>query len=255
MICKWKTSDRYQKFFQELELLVWKVFHKDAPEMTCAELTCNLKEKEIQRALAGENVQFHWCLLVTDIEDEKATIMLKMIASHTAKSPSVNQVQPISIAACLVSSSHKSIIQNSRASFCILYFIKRQCSSIWDRSRKSCQSFWHGSVCKLIPHLLPLCLQSCETPLIRPARLLQDMATPSSSTTPTTSSSAATTVAATGATPRLVLTLVIPTAASTSNTNPRPVPDHVHCGNRVQPSTTAATTAQGIPAPTASNVG
>lgn len=61
----------------EIELLVRKVSHKDAPDMTCAELTCNLKEKVIQQALTDDNIQFHWCLLTTDIEDKKATIILK----------------------------------------------------------------------------------------------------------------------------------------------------------------------------------
>lgn len=49
-------SEATVMLFHELELLVRKVFHKDAPEVACTELTCNLKEKVIQQASADENI-------------------------------------------------------------------------------------------------------------------------------------------------------------------------------------------------------
>ena len=51
--------------FYEIELLVRKVFSKETMHVT--ELTCNLKEKVIECALTDENVQFHLCLITTDI--------------------------------------------------------------------------------------------------------------------------------------------------------------------------------------------
>ena len=74
-----RVSEGTVMLFHEIELLVRRVFHKDSPQLTCAELTCNLKEKVIQSTLTDGNIQFHWCLLTSDIEDEKATIILKMI--------------------------------------------------------------------------------------------------------------------------------------------------------------------------------
>ena len=63
--------------FHEVELLVRNIFNKESLQVT--ELTCNLKQKVIESSLTDENIQFHWCLISTDIEDDKATILLKMI--------------------------------------------------------------------------------------------------------------------------------------------------------------------------------
>ena len=74
-----RVSEATVMLFHEIELLVRKVFNKEIIHSQVTELTCNLKEKVIESALADENVQFHWCLITTDIEDDKATILLKMI--------------------------------------------------------------------------------------------------------------------------------------------------------------------------------
>ena len=72
-----RVSEATVMLFHELELLVRNIFNKEALQVT--ELTCNLKQKVIESALTDENIQFHWCLISTDIEDDKATILLKMI--------------------------------------------------------------------------------------------------------------------------------------------------------------------------------
>ena len=72
-----RVSEATVMLFHEIELLVRKIFNKEALQVT--ELTCNLKQKVIESALTDENVHFHWCFISTDIEDGKATILLKMI--------------------------------------------------------------------------------------------------------------------------------------------------------------------------------
>lgn len=63
----------------EIELHVRKEFNKDSALVNEVTNACNLKEKVIESALTHESVQFHWYLITTDVEDDKATILLKML--------------------------------------------------------------------------------------------------------------------------------------------------------------------------------
>lgn len=62
--------------FQEMELLVRKVFNKEGKLKDVTNLRDRVKESVLQ----DESIQFHWCMLTTDIEDDNAKILLTRIA-------------------------------------------------------------------------------------------------------------------------------------------------------------------------------
>ena len=62
--------------FHQLELVVRRVFNK---EKTLTEMSCNLRDKVKESIQTDENIQFYWCMLTTDIEDDKASILLSKI--------------------------------------------------------------------------------------------------------------------------------------------------------------------------------
>ena len=70
------VSETTAVLFHEIELLVRKVFNKEGK---LNGITTNLRDKVKESVLEDENVQFHWCMLITDIEDDKAKILLTMI--------------------------------------------------------------------------------------------------------------------------------------------------------------------------------
>ena len=70
------VSETTAVLFHEIELLVRKVFNKEGK---LNGITTNLRDKVKESVLEDENVQFHWCMLTTDIEDDKAKILLTMI--------------------------------------------------------------------------------------------------------------------------------------------------------------------------------
>ena len=69
-------SETTAMLFHEIELLVCKVFNREGK---LNNITTNLRDKVKERVLEDENVQFYWCMLTTDIEDDKAKILLTMI--------------------------------------------------------------------------------------------------------------------------------------------------------------------------------
>ena len=69
------VSEATAMLFHEMELLVRKVFDKKGKLKDVTNLRDRVKESVLQ----DENVQFHWCMLTTDIEDDKAKVLLTMI--------------------------------------------------------------------------------------------------------------------------------------------------------------------------------
>ena len=66
-------SETTAMLFHEMEL-IRKVFNKDGKLKD----TTNLRDKVKESVLQDESVQFHWCMLTTDIED-KAKLLLTML--------------------------------------------------------------------------------------------------------------------------------------------------------------------------------
>ena len=69
------VSETTAMLFHEMELLVRKVSNKEGK---LKDIT-NLRERVKESVLQDESVQFHWCMLTTDIEEDKAKILLTMI--------------------------------------------------------------------------------------------------------------------------------------------------------------------------------
>ena len=69
------VSETTAMLFHEMELLVRKVFNKDGKLKD----TTNLRDKVKESVLQDESVQFHWCMLTTDIEEDKAKLLLTML--------------------------------------------------------------------------------------------------------------------------------------------------------------------------------
>ena len=67
------VSEATAMLFHEIELLVRKVFHTEGK----MDITTNLRERVKENVLANEDVLFHWSMLMTDIEDDKAKSFLK----------------------------------------------------------------------------------------------------------------------------------------------------------------------------------
>ena len=61
--------------FHEVELVVRKVFNKEGKLKD----TTNLRDRVMESVLQDESIQFYWCMLTTDIEEDKAKVLLKMI--------------------------------------------------------------------------------------------------------------------------------------------------------------------------------
>ena len=69
------VSEATAMLFHEVELLVRKVFNKEGK---LKDIT-NLRDRVMESVLQDESVQFHWCMLTTDIEEDKAKVLLTMI--------------------------------------------------------------------------------------------------------------------------------------------------------------------------------
>ena len=61
--------------FHEIELVIRRFFHMTG----MSEVTTDLRERVKGSVLIDEDVLFHWSILTTDIQDEKAKILLMMI--------------------------------------------------------------------------------------------------------------------------------------------------------------------------------
>ena len=70
------VSETTAMLFHEIELLVRKVLSNGGK---LNDITTNLRDKVKESVLKDENVLFYWCMLTTDIEDDKAKILLTMI--------------------------------------------------------------------------------------------------------------------------------------------------------------------------------